>query len=210
MEFVPTEKPYESSLEAPLFAQWNGLPAFEDSHFKTPDPWRHNPLPPLPTLNPQAVHPKQLHITTQWSRSLSSSLSPTSSSTSPSTSSSTLPNNAAEETSMTTYRPRAPTGKRNGVNRRIKPRSKKHAHELSRNRTAATKYRNRRKSFVDDLQERCADAERTRERTMELVKTLKEEVLTLRREILRHAGCGSTTGGFAYRDGWMGTRAGSF
>jgi hypothetical protein len=208
MDFLATEKSYGSSTEAPFFAQWNGLPTLEDSPFKNPDPWRHNRLPPFATLNPQAVHPEQLHITTQWSPSLSSSLSTTPSSTSASTSSSTSPNNTAKETNTNTYRPRAPTAKRNGINRSIKPRSKKHAHELSRNRTAATKYRNRRKSFVDDLQVRCADAEKTRERTMELVKALREEVLVLRREVLRHAGCGGGSGSFACGNRWDGRRVG--
>jgi hypothetical protein len=43
---------------------------------------------------------------------------------------------------------------------------------------------------------------------MELVKALREEVLVLRREVLRHAGCGGGSGSFACGNRWDGRRVG--
>lgn len=187
MDFSHADRAHETSTEA-LLERWNELPSLGDSPFDSA--WRNNTLPPCTTLEPQAVHPDQLH-STLWSPSLASDTNSAASGASSRTSaSSNISLNDATAPFTTEYRPRGPTGKRKGATRRITPKSKKHAHELSRNRTAATKYRTRQKSYVDGLQQKCKDAEMKRQLKMSMVQSLRDELFGLRRELLKHTHCG--------------------
>jgi len=190
MDYILSHRANDTHTEG-FLGRWNGSPSLDDSVFDSP--WKQNVLLPYTTIEPQAVHPEQLH-STQWSPSLASGTASPASATMSRTNSSSrnvsLNNSAAPTTSE--YRPRGPTGKRKGSTRRITPKSKKHAHELSRNRTAATKYRNRQKNYVDGLQQKCRDAELKREAKMSMVQSLRDELFGLRRELLRHTSCGDS------------------
>lgn len=192
MEFSRLGNLHDLSLPV-LFGKWNGLPTLEGSPFPDLDsPWKngHNPFSPLPsTFEPQAIRPTQLHAA-QWSPTTSNTTSPTSATTSRTSANESWQDSIDPTTNE--YRPRGPTGKRKASVRRITPKSKKHAHELSRNRTAATKYRNRQKTYVDGLQEKCKDAEMQMQVKLSMVQSLRDELFELRRELLRHSSCGDS------------------
>ena len=187
----------EFSSTKALSSRWGELPILDSSPFPDLDsPWKssHNPFSPFPPkFEPQVIQPTQLQ-STQWSSS--SPASDTNSAASPTTSrtstASSLSLNGTAGSTINEYRPRGSTGKRKNSIRRITPKSKKHAHELSRNRAAATKYRNRQKNHVDELQQKCKDVEMQREMKLSTVQSLRDELFGLRRELLRHTNCGDS------------------
>lgn len=90
-----------------------------------------------------------------------------------------------------TYRPRnTPVRRRKATTSRITPRSNKHARELELNRKAATKCRNRQKSFVENLQQKCRNEEAKMHEQSALVHALHDEVVILRNEVMRQSFCG--------------------
>lgn len=98
---------------------------------------------------------------------------------------------ASSEMNNDTYRPRnTPARQRNATTSRITPRSNKHARELELNRKAATKCRNRQKSFVENLQKRCRTEEAKMHQQTTLVHALHDEVVALRNEVMRQSFCG--------------------
>jgi hypothetical protein len=178
-----------------LSGRWNRLLTLEVAPTQDLDsPWKsgHNPFRHFsPTFETQAIQPTQLHGSLWRSYSLGSERAPSAStSTSRTSASSSMDSTDGAAPPKSEYRPRGPTGKRKGATRRITPRSEKHAHELLRNRTAATKYRNRQKVYVDGLQQKCKDAEMKRQLTMSMVQSLRDELFGMRRELLRHTNCG--------------------
>jgi hypothetical protein len=60
---------------------------------------------------------------------------------------------------------------------------------LEKNRAAAHKCRQRRKNYIDDLEARGREVSRTNKVLKENVAFLREEILELKNEVLRHAGC---------------------
>jgi flagellum-specific peptidoglycan hydrolase FlgJ len=91
-----------------------------------------------------------------------------------------------------TYRPRNnPARRRKSTTSRVTPRSEKHARELKLNRKAATKYRNRQRAFVENLQKRCRREEEKMHVQTSLVHVLHDEVVALREEAMRQSfrGC---------------------
>lgn len=180
-----------------LSGRWSGLPTSEALTFQDLDsPWKsgHGAYRPSPsTLETQAIRPTQLHNNV-WGPFSSGSMRNSSSLTLISRTSSSNSTDWTDSAAppINEYRPRGPTGKRKGAVRRITPKSKKHAYELSRNRTAATKYRDRQKLYVDGLQEKCKQAETKRQLTISMVQSLRHELLELRREILKHTHCGDS------------------
>jgi hypothetical protein len=98
---------------------------------------------------------------------------------------------ASTEMNNDTYRPRnTPARRRKATTSRITPRSTKHARELELNRKAATKCRNRQKSFVENLQKRCRREEEKMHEQTTLVHALHDEVVALRNEVMRQSFCG--------------------
>lgn len=98
---------------------------------------------------------------------------------------------ASTEMNNDTYRPRnTPARRRKATTSRITPRSSKHARELELNRKAATKCRNRQKSFVKNLQERCRREEAKMHEQTTLVHALHDEVVALRNDVMRQSFCG--------------------
>ncbi|KAL6245818.1 hypothetical protein RBB50_006971 [Rhinocladiella similis] len=97
---------------------------------------------------------------------------------------------ATSDLSNDTYRPRnTPARPRKSASSRITPRSQKHARELELNRKAATKCRNRQKTFIDNLQARCKREEEKMHVQTSLLHALHEEVVVLRNEIMRQSFC---------------------
>jgi hypothetical protein len=91
-----------------------------------------------------------------------------------------------------TYRPRNTSARRcKSTTSRVTPRSEKHARELKVNLKAATKYRNRQRSFVENLQKRCRREEEKMHVQTSLVHALHDEVVALRGEVMRQSfrGC---------------------
>ncbi|KAK5025800.1 hypothetical protein LTS07_008004 [Exophiala sideris] len=97
---------------------------------------------------------------------------------------------ATSDLSSEAYRPRnTPARPRKSSSSRITPRSDKHARELELNRKAATKCRNRQKSFIENLQARCKKEEEKMHIQTSLVHALHDEVLALRNEVMRQSFC---------------------
>ena len=87
------------------------------------------------------------------------------------------------------YKPQQARLARTHIPRRIAPRSFQHAHQLGRNRIAATAYRNRKKEEVDMLQQKAREAvKKKKARTLE-IRTLSNEEMVLRKELLKHCNC---------------------
>lgn len=61
---------------------------------------------------------------------------------------------------------------------------------LEKNRVAAHKCRQRKKEYIHGLEERARESSSTNKALKETVAMLREEVLGLKNEVLRHAGCG--------------------
>jgi hypothetical protein len=88
------------------------------------------------------------------------------------------------------YRPRKATSRRKKRNPgRIEPRSDDHARKLELNRTAAARCRNRQKTFVQQLQQRCKQEEEKLRVQNSTVSALRNEVLALRLEVIRQSVC---------------------
>lgn len=84
------------------------------------------------------------------------------------------------------YRPRkSPTRARKKSTSRVTPRSEKHARALEQNRKAATKCRNRKREYVENLQKRCFQEKEKIKLQTELVHDLQQELLKLREQVLR-------------------------
>jgi hypothetical protein len=64
-----------------------------------------------------------------------------------------------------------------------------HSH-LEKNRVAAHKCRQRKKKYMDGLEARAQEFSSENKTLKENVAMLREEVLSLKNEMLRHAGCG--------------------
>ena len=97
---------------------------------------------------------------------------------------------AAVDLNDDSYRPRnTPAKRKKTTTGRIKPRSDKHARELELNRKAATKCRNRQKTFIDQLQQRCKREEEKMHIQTSLVHALHDEIAGLRNEVLRQSFC---------------------
>lgn len=60
---------------------------------------------------------------------------------------------------------------------------------LHRNRVAASKYRQKHKTWSDTLAERCRTETEKREYLQKLTSSLKEEVLSLKEEAIHQSGC---------------------
>ena len=60
---------------------------------------------------------------------------------------------------------------------------------LHRNRVAASKYRQKHKSWSDTLAERCQAETKKRKFLQDLTKSLKEEVLSLKEQAIYQSGC---------------------
>jgi hypothetical protein len=61
---------------------------------------------------------------------------------------------------------------------------------LEKNRVAAHKCRQRKKEYINGLEGRAREFSNKNKMLKENVALLREEVLTLKNEVLRHAGCG--------------------
>lgn len=155
-----------------------------------------------PTSPPQFVQPQQLQSPTNYSHTLTNALnhgrSPSSDSTSSTSAYSDFSRRAclsldgSLNTPSDAYRPRGSPTKHRKNTARIEPRSDKHARELELNRKAATKCRNRQKSFVENLQKRCKNEEEKMHLQSSMVQALHDEVLVLRNELMRqstYCGC---------------------
>lgn len=151
----------------------------------------------LPALKLQYVQPQNIHKSTSPTESVDSAHS-----TQPSLDSlssfvsldrqQTLRRLSLASADMNnhSYRPRkTPARRRKATTSRITPRSNKHARELELNRKAATKCRNRQKSFVENLQKRCWSEEQKMHEQSALVHALHDEVVILRNEVMRQSFC---------------------
>lgn len=172
---------------------------FPDFSIHEPDKIHSDSLSPtlLPALIPQYVQPHDTHKSSSPTESVGSAHS-----TPPSLDSlsrlvslerqQTLRCLSLASTDMNdhSYRPRkTPARRPKATIGRITPRSNKHARELELNRKAATKCRNRQKSFVENLQKKCWDEEQKMHEQSALVHALHDEVVSLRNEVMRRSFC---------------------
>ncbi|KAA6408505.1 MAG: hypothetical protein FRX48_07587 [Lasallia pustulata] len=73
-----------------------------------------------------------------------------------------------------------------------KPEDAKRSKFLERNRVAASKCRQKKKEWTSNLESRARELQNSKSQLNIMVGSLKEEVLFLKTELLRHTGCGCT------------------
>ena len=73
-----------------------------------------------------------------------------------------------------------------------KPEDAKRSKFLERNRVAASKCRQKKKEWTSNLESRARELQNSKTQLTMMVGSLKEEVLFLKTELLRHTGCGCT------------------
>ena len=94
-------------------------------------------------------------------------------------------------------RPRARTNNRSGTNRRSKRtsieddsvREAKRQKFLERNRIAASKCRRKKKQWTQDLEDTAREVQNTSKNLLKQVAVLRDELLYLKDELLKHDGC---------------------